>query len=403
MPGPQGEKGEKGDKGDRGEMGPVGPKGDPGLTGATGPKGDKGDPGSQGEKGETGARGDTGPQGPAGPKGETGDPGPAGPQGEQGPKGDQGPIGPKGDTGEPGPAGPQGERGLKGDMGPKGDAGEQGPKGDTGPQGDQGPTGPQGDPGEQGIQGPPGPGVPEGGAKDQVLCKLSNDDYDTGWMNLPEGGTNPSKVTVKAPVGTIVAWSGSEETIPDGWHLCDGQAGTLDLRDKFILGSSENHPVGEEGGEATHVLSQEEMPKHQHVEKLSDGNHFEPYSAINSGTSTGTRISATYSTKYAANWVNTAYSGASQPHNNMPPYLSLCYIQKIAPDETDSSNVDLSNYVTKSEFDSALGDISAVLDGILGITLPYNTILDYTMQPTISREDVVYEKVRKEMVLDAGN
>ncbi len=45
-----------------------------------------------------------------------------------------------------------------------------------------------------------------------------------------------------APIlnNTIVMWSGTIATIPDGWVLCDGNNGTPDLRDKFVVGAQED-------------------------------------------------------------------------------------------------------------------------------------------------------------------
>lgn len=45
--------------------------------------------------------------------------------------------------------------------------------------------------------------------------------------------------------GIIVAWHGPIATIPAGWHLCDGTAGTPDLRDRFIISAKQD-----EGGVA---------------------------------------------------------------------------------------------------------------------------------------------------------
>lgn len=38
------------------------------------------------------------------------------------------------------------------------------------------------------------------------------------------------------PVGTILAYAGDIDNIPDGWHLCDGKDNTPDLRDRFLMG-----------------------------------------------------------------------------------------------------------------------------------------------------------------------
>lgn len=58
---------------------------------------------------------------------------------------------------------------------------------------------------------------------------------------------------VGVPTGTIMLWAFGEETIPVGWHICDGRTVlgiTLpDLRDRFPLGvGSTWEPVGTTGG-----------------------------------------------------------------------------------------------------------------------------------------------------------
>lgn len=48
----------------------------------------------------------------------------------------------------------------------------------------------------------------------------------------------PSTLTKSTDIPTylISMWSGPLETIPDGWHICDGTMGTPDLRDSFVIG-----------------------------------------------------------------------------------------------------------------------------------------------------------------------
>jgi hypothetical protein len=58
----------------------------------------------------------------------------------------------------------------------------------------------------------------------------------------------PSLASRMVPAGTILAWWGSLEDIPANWLLCDGQNGTPDLRERFIVGaglSRQPHEVGE--------------------------------------------------------------------------------------------------------------------------------------------------------------
>ncbi|MBI4325506.1 MAG: tail fiber protein [Chloroflexi bacterium] len=44
------------------------------------------------------------------------------------------------------------------------------------------------------------------------------------------------------PLGGIIMWSGS--SVPDGWALCNGQNGTPDLRNRFIVGSGGEYTTG---------------------------------------------------------------------------------------------------------------------------------------------------------------
>jgi len=48
--------------------------------------------------------------------------------------------------------------------------------------------------------------------------------------------------------GMIMYWNGTTGTIPTGYILCDGTAGTPDLRDKFVVGAGSTYTVGTTGG-----------------------------------------------------------------------------------------------------------------------------------------------------------
>lgn len=41
--------------------------------------------------------------------------------------------------------------------------------------------------------------------------------------------------------GIVVLWGGAIADIPAGWHLCDGNAGTPDLRDRFVIGAGSTY------------------------------------------------------------------------------------------------------------------------------------------------------------------
>ena len=52
------------------------------------------------------------------------------------------------------------------------------------------------------------------------------------------------------PIGTILAWE--NEVIPSGWAVCDGNNGTPNLIDKFILGASVDDDIRDIGGSDSH-------------------------------------------------------------------------------------------------------------------------------------------------------
>lgn len=88
-------------------------------------------------------------------------------------------------------------------------------------------------------------------------------------------GTNDTTVgdflrsdAIGVPTGGIIMWSGSTANIPSGWVLCDGTAGTPDLRDRFIVGSGTKFTHASTGGSFDlpahstdyHTLTQAQLP-----------------------------------------------------------------------------------------------------------------------------------------------
>lgn len=177
----------------------------------------------------------------------------------------------------------------------------------------------------------------------------------------PSGGGTGDTFLVKAPVGCIMAWTDSDN-IPIGWHICNGEDGTWDLRGQFLYGADENHEVGSTGGEEEHTLTKAELPEHNHNLRTNSASGLDTW--INTKT---WRLNLV-----PANSGIDSYTGSlmrlpgdalgGYAHNNMPPYTTIIWIQKIAPDESDCVTIDQVN----EAIDTAIGDINAILDAING-------------------------------------
>ncbi|WP_202945713.1 tail fiber protein [Acetonema longum] len=132
------------------------------------------------------------------------------------------------------------------------------------------------------------------------------------------GGLTPAQIRADAvPSGMICMWSGSIATIPAGWTLCNGQNGTPDLRDRFIVGAGGSYSVGNTGGSNTVTLTVNQIPSHNHAFPGHPGG------------SASSRVDADFSG--SGTWYNKVVgnTGGGQSHENRPPYYALCYIYKI--------------------------------------------------------------------------
>ena len=168
----------------------------------------------------------------------------------------------------------------------------------------------------------------DGGA---VLMSLSAAPAD-GKGTLDVGGTITGKGAV--PVGAILMWSGAADALPAGWVLCDGTNKTPNLSGRFVVGYQAGDPdyaVGKTGGEATHTLTLDEMPRHDHGEAGQPSHtswgsgHGWACPVVQSGDSRERNGSNTATTDPAGQHRHTA-EGGNRPHENRPPYYALAYI-----------------------------------------------------------------------------
>ncbi|MDJ0891378.1 MAG: hypothetical protein QNK18_09335 [Gammaproteobacteria bacterium] len=127
------------------------------------------------------------------------------------------------------------------------------------------------------------------------------------WATFSPGDNLVAPVVEPIPTGVVVGWSGSVESIPAGWHLCDGTRGTPDLRGRFILGASTADDEAEAGGQNAYTTTENE----QHDVKITRGGGFAALDPVGSST--------------AVNKVRTHRHTVEV----LPPYYRLAFIMKL--------------------------------------------------------------------------
>jgi microcystin-dependent protein len=135
------------------------------------------------------------------------------------------------------------------------------------------------------------------------------------------------------PTGVVVMWSGALNNIPEGFALCDGQNGTPNLRNRFIVGAGDEYSVGITGGAKEVELNTSQIPAHTH---LIMANAIATNDTVSSGTQMAkTRTGGGRSDANLGGVSNPALVGKSSsvgggdPHENRPPYYSLAFIIKL--------------------------------------------------------------------------
>lgn len=104
------------------------------------------------------------------------------------------------------------------------------------------------------------------------------------------------------------------------------------IQDTFLLAAGSTYAGGSTGGEAEHTLTVNEMPSHKHNFGGDGTKIIQNDSSINK---TGTAYPTRAGINIGADWSDSGYlallnTGGGQPHNNMPPYLSVYMWKRTA-------------------------------------------------------------------------
>lgn len=196
----------------------------------------------------------------------------------------------------------------------------------------------------------------------------------------PTDAVNLAQLKAYLPIGAIMLYSGAVANIPTlwgaNWALCNGQNGTPNLMDKFVVGAGNAYAPGATGGTTSYTLTVANMPVHSHgvydpghAHGVADPGHahgvYDPghvhnyqvppaasnpdgqgassgaswlaldgyttYNTSASGTGIGIYGAGTGIGIYGSGTnisINNAGSGAA--FTVVPPYYALCYVMKIA-------------------------------------------------------------------------
>lgn len=125
--------------------------------------------------------------------------------------------------------------------------------------------------------------------------------------------------TVPYPIGAI--YLSVDSTNPG--QLFGGT--WVQIKDRFLLACGDTYANGDTGGDATHALTVDEIPSHNHWIKYNTTGSGYAMSEVMSARDTAT---TTQGSSAGGVWqVSSTKTGGGQSHNNMPPYLAV-YVWK---------------------------------------------------------------------------
>lgn len=132
------------------------------------------------------------------------------------------------------------------------------------------------------------------------------------------------------PRNVIALWKGTLAAIPVGWILCDGDGGTVDMRDRHLKITGTVGSVGTTGGSNTHTHASQShdhtLTAHSHATTV---NHVSAgITVTGSGSSNKGETGHAVTTNSVALVLNSA-STTADSSNNEPPYRTVAFIKLV--------------------------------------------------------------------------
>ncbi|GAB5503435.1 hypothetical protein [Pyruvatibacter sp.] len=166
---------------------------------------------------------------------------------------------------------------------------------------------------------------------------------------------SPAALNSASFVGEIRLYAGDPVNLPAGWHVCDGENGTVDLVDKFPVGAGGLYALLATGGSITSSLTTDPDGGHDHggetaghgLTSAENGPHTHSYTKRSQWVAN----TSDYVTGSAHAWFQetggtTGSSGSGTPHTHgigtdgvhthtadidtTPPYVALHFVQRTS-------------------------------------------------------------------------
>lgn len=167
------------------------------------------------------------------------------------------------------------------------------------------------------------------GLQEALAGKLGTDETAADSSRL--GGFSLSEIMLKLyPVGSI--YMSVNKTSPASLF-----GGTWEqLKDRFLLGAGDSYTAGSTGGEATHTLIDSELPRTEGAISIHGGENGSNYwnatgvfggsGTVDNYKSFSAQVSSAATSLSVINFI----FGGNQPHNNMPPYLTVNMWKRVS-------------------------------------------------------------------------